>query len=288
MVVWCGGVMISEIQCCIHMSGGSVIHSWDKIGCCKEVGTASSVFGQLLSSQSPLCGGLVWWCDDQWHPVLYLHEWWLRDTQPLWPPLHHSLPFSSSVFPATSLGYTIFGEIFAYWGFPTKRVYHAWDIPFCSGTLDIWSFFTPTIEVVTFHFSGWCILDVFLLPAFTFLIHECPDLLGLCDECMCVQTGSWFILSSDRVTGNGVKSHVNSKGEIRSARGSEEGQTCDAALYRTASTAHYWLCFFGPKVCHQIAISPFCHGVLTLFPFQNVRYTDGDCTYCEMLIVQVG
>ena len=65
--------------------------------------------------------------------------------------------FSSSVFPAISLGFTIFGEIFAYV-----------------------AVFYPTIEVATFHLSGWCLLRVFLLPAFTHLGHECQDLLSLC------------------------------------------------------------------------------------------------------------
>ena len=33
--------------------------------------------------------------------------------------------------------------------------------------------FNPTIEVVTIHLCGWCMLGVFLLPAFTHLGHEC-------------------------------------------------------------------------------------------------------------------
>ena len=43
-------------------------------------------------------------------------------------------------------------------------------------------FFNPTIKVVTFHLRGWCMLDVFLLPAFTHLGHEHQDLLSPCDE----------------------------------------------------------------------------------------------------------
>ena len=42
-------------------------------------------------------------------------------------------------------------------------------------------FFNPTIEVVTFHLCGWCMLGVFLLSAFTCLGHEYQDLLSLCD-----------------------------------------------------------------------------------------------------------
>ena len=42
-------------------------------------------------------------------------------------------------------------------------------------------FFNPTIEVVTLRLRGWCILGVFLLPAFTRLGHECQDLLSPCE-----------------------------------------------------------------------------------------------------------
>ena len=37
-------------------------------------------------------------------------------------------------------------------------------------------FLNPTIEVVTFRLRGWCMLGVFLLPAFSSLGHECQDL----------------------------------------------------------------------------------------------------------------
>ena len=42
--------------------------------------------------------------------------------------------------------------------------------------------FNPTIKAVTFCLRGWCVLGVFLLPAFTRLGHERQDLLSLCDE----------------------------------------------------------------------------------------------------------
>ena len=38
----------------------------------------------------------------------------------------------------------------------------------------------PTIEIVTFRLRGWCMLGVFLLPAFTLLGHECLGLLTPC------------------------------------------------------------------------------------------------------------
>ena len=60
--------------------------------------------------------------------------------------------------PARSLGFTILREIFAYV-----------------------TIFSPTIEVVTCCLHGWCMLGVFLLPAFTSLGHECQDLLSPCD-----------------------------------------------------------------------------------------------------------
>ena len=74
--------------------------------------------------------------------------------------------------PAISLGFTIFGRNFCV----------------CD------RFFNPTVKVVTFRLRGWCVLVVFLLPAFTRLGR--------------------FILSSERVfLGNGVWTHVNSQGK---------------------------------------------------------------------------
>ena len=61
--------------------------------------------------------------------------------------------------PAISLGFTTLGEIFAYV-----------------------TVFNPTIKVVTFRLRGWCVLGVFLLPAFTRLGHERQDFLSPCDE----------------------------------------------------------------------------------------------------------
>ena len=62
--------------------------------------------------------------------------------------------------PAISLGFTTFG----------------WDFCVCD------RFFNPTSKVVTFRLRGWCVLGVFLLPAFTRLGHERQDLLSPCDE----------------------------------------------------------------------------------------------------------
>ena len=66
---------------------------------------------------------------------------------------------SSSVCRAMSLGFTICGEIFVH----------------------MTVFFNPAIEVVTFCLRGWCVLGVFLFPAFTCQGHEFQDLLSLCN-----------------------------------------------------------------------------------------------------------
>ena len=58
---------------------------------------------------------------------------------------------------------------------------YVWVSPFWVRFLHTWLFFHPTIEVVTFHLRGWCMLGVFLLLAFTRLRHECLELLSLCD-----------------------------------------------------------------------------------------------------------
>ena len=68
-------------------------------------------------------------------------------------------------------------------------------VVFCDPQLYLWGspllgeifayvavFFNPTIKVVTFRLRGWCVLGLFLLPAFTRLGHERQDLLSPCDE----------------------------------------------------------------------------------------------------------
>ena len=81
-------------------------------------------------------------------------EQWLGSTKH-----RESSSSSSSVFPARSLGFTIFGEIFC--------------------VCDL--FFNPTIQVVTFRLRGWCKLGEFLFLGFTRLGHECQDILSPCD-----------------------------------------------------------------------------------------------------------
>ena len=67
-------------------------------------------------------------------------------------------------------------------------------------------------------------------------------------ESMCAQTRARFIPSSERVLGNGTKTHVNSKEKISSTGVSEEDRTSNTASCRTASPAHYRLSYCSPKV----------------------------------------
>ena len=59
----------------------------------------------------------------------------------------------------------------------------------------------------------------------SWMVHVgCVRIVLVCTmECTCTQTGSQFILSSDRVVGNGVRTHVNSKVESALPEGSEQG-----------------------------------------------------------------
>ena len=89
----------------------------------------------------------------------------------------------------TDTGWVATGvPIFSHWydsnlnfcfSFPSyiSGVHHFW-VRF----LRMWPFFNPTIKVVTFRLRGWCLLGVFLLPAFTCRGHERQDLLSPCKE----------------------------------------------------------------------------------------------------------
>ena len=83
-----------------------------------------------------------------------------------------------SIVSANKIGLKIF-FFFFFFAFPSyiSGVHHFW-VRF----LRMRPFFNPTIKVVTFRLRGWCVLGVFLLPAFTRLGHERQDLLSPCDE----------------------------------------------------------------------------------------------------------
>ena len=96
--------------------------------------------------------------------------------------------------PAVSLGLIILVEIFAY----------------------------VTVEVVTLRLCGWCMLGVFLLLAFIRLGHECQDLLRPCDRMHVCTVDLVLYYHPKEFWGNGVRTHVNSKGKIPSTGSSEE------------------------------------------------------------------
>ena len=81
--------------------------------------------------------------------------------------------------------FNFFFFLFVFWGFflCVPQLY-LWGSPLLG---EIFAYVTvfflnPTIKVVTFCLRGWCVLGVFLLPAFTRLGHERQDLLSPCDE----------------------------------------------------------------------------------------------------------
>ena len=109
-------------------------------------------------------------------------------------------------------------------------------------------FLDPTIEIVTFHLHGWCMLNVFFLLAFT---HMKVRIFGVrVKECLCIQTRPWFILSPKRAKENGVRTLVNSKGKIPSTWGSEQDWTRDVASCRTVSPTHYQLSYSATSLPH--------------------------------------
>ena len=96
------------------------------------------------------------------------HRWIL-----IWEDPHHRLLLRLGVV----LVYPGFFSFF----FCVPQLY-LWGSPLWVRFLRMWPFFNPTIKVVTFRLHGWCMLGVFLLPAFTRLGHERQDLLSPCDE----------------------------------------------------------------------------------------------------------
>ena len=91
----------------------------------------------------------------------------------------------------------------------------------------MWPFFNPTIEVATFCLRGWCMLGVFLLPAFARPRHECA---------LKKESVRWnarvhrLDLGLTEFWSNGVITPVNSK---------EKSLCHDAASSRTVNPPHH-------------------------------------------------
>ena len=84
----------------------------------------------------------------------------------------------------SSLGFVLFCSalfFFSFFFFCVPQLY-LWGSPLLGEIFAYVTVFNPTIKVVTFRLRGWCVLGVFLLPAFTRLGHERQDLLNPCDE----------------------------------------------------------------------------------------------------------
>ena len=114
---------------------------------------------------------------------------------------------------------------------------------------------------------GWCMLSVFLLPAFTRLGHECQDLLSLCDG-MHVCTTVYTLI---RKSFGGMESEPmlspTEKSTLPEDFSSEEDGTRDAASSRTASPTHYQWAIPAPKlplISVPLYVFLFCN-ILSLF-----------------------
>ena len=71
--------------------------------------------------------------------------------------------------------------------------------------------------------------------------------------------------------GNGVRSHVNSKGKIPSTESSEEVQTYNAASRRTASPTHYQLSYSGPHADKWTGMPAEITGSMAMYKTLNVN-----------------
>ena len=94
--------------------------------------------------------------------------------------VHLKLKTGSSLTRQTMSYAAMYHNLFEGADFCIPQLY-LWGSPFWVRYLNMWPFFNPTIEVVTFFLCAWCMLGVFLLLAFTCLGHECQDLLSPCD-----------------------------------------------------------------------------------------------------------
>ena len=136
---------------------------------------------------------------------------------------------------------------------------YLWDSPFLGRFLHMWLFFfffNESTAVVTFCLRGWCRLGAFLLPAFTRLGHECQNLWIHVMECVRAQTRPWFILLSKRVSGNRVRTHVDSKGKIPSIGRLRRGSNPRCCNMQNNNPSHNRLSYPGPLNTLPLVQSP--------------------------------
>ena len=81
----------------------------------------------------------------------------------------------------------------------------------------MWSFSNPTMEIVTFHLPGWCMLGVFLLMVFIYLGHEYQDLLSPRDGIhVCTDYTSIYTLIPKSLGGMESEPMLTQRGKIPS------------------------------------------------------------------------
>ena len=105
------------------------------------------------------------------------------------------------------------------------------------------------------------------------------------NACVHILDLSLYSRLKEFIWGNGVRTHVNSKGKLPSTRGSEEGPTCDAAPHRTANPTHYRLSYSSP---HQSIQSCCCRFLVTegssnkqCVPHQHNCFNNCMCCHTE-------
>ena len=92
---------------------------------------------------------------------------------------------------------------------------YLWGSPFWVRCLHMWPYFIQPLRSHSVFMDGACWV-YFLLPTFTRLGHECQDLLSLCNGMHRLDLGLYS--HPKEFGGNGVRTHVNSKGKIPSTR----------------------------------------------------------------------
>ena len=103
-------------------------------------------------------------------------------------------------------------------------------------------FLNPTIEVVTFHLRGSCMLGVFLSPTFTRLGHESQDLLSPCDGIHVCRLDLGLYSYLNKFGGMESEPMLSS----REKSPPPEGRTSNAASRRTESPTRWRRSYSGP------------------------------------------
>ena len=94
---------------------------------------------------------------------------------------------------------------------------YLWGSPFWVNFVCMWPLFNPTIEVVTFRLCGWCMLGVYFVNCIHPSMTWTSGSFGSVRWNACVHRLDLGLYSHPKqLWGNGVRTHVNSKGKIPS------------------------------------------------------------------------